>query len=195
MNDALKVLLIAGGAYLAWNWYNSSAAAVLSTPTSAGSPPTPTNPAATSSVPTTSGTPPPASYPNPIAFPPASNVAPPPPVVVTPAPAAGADAWAQAVQVMKQNAGVSSANWDQWSYWWQNSPTFAGAPFGFGVSGSISGSMFGALLMGAAHDAQTTAEQFVANLRQTVSNLGLGGYRMPRSRRDTGFRYSNGARR
>lgn len=168
MNNALKVLLIAGGAYLAWNWYQGTLAA---TPVSAGSPP-PTNPAAPSSVPTTPGTPPGS---------PSTNMAPQPaPIAVTPAPVAAANAWSQAVQVMKQQAGVSSANWDQWSYYWQNAPTFAGAPFGFGVPGSISPAMFGALLMGAAHDAQTTAEQFVANLQQTVSSLGLGGYRMPR---------------
>lgn len=174
MNDALKVLLIAGGAYLAWNWYQGTL--VASTPISAGSPP-PTSPAATSGVSTTPGTPAATS---------------PPPIAVTPAPVAAANAWSQAVQVMKQQAGVSSANWDQWSYFWQNAPTFAGAPFGFGVAGSISPAMFGALLMGAAHDAQTTAEQFVANLQQTVSSLGLGGYRMPRGVRANGFRYGRG---
>jgi hypothetical protein len=86
--------------------------------------------------------------------------------------------WAQATQILIQQNGGDSANWDQWSYWWQNSPTFPSAPYGFGTSGSISAQLFAALLQiagNAQHTGVVTAEQFVSALQQTVSTVGLSG--------------------
>lgn len=153
----LPMLLIVGvGGYLLWNWYSNQALAVgvSTTPIGGNAPPLP--PGAVVPTPTATLNPVPTSTP--------------------------ASAWTQAIQVMKAQAGTTSLNWDQWSYYWQNSPAFAGAPFGFGVNGSISPSMFQTILSGAAHDSTTTAEQFVANMQQAVSALGLGGY-MARLRR------------
>ncbi len=38
---------------------------------------------------------------------------------------------------MQASAGTDSYNLWKWAWFWQRSPTFAGAPAGFGVLGSI----------------------------------------------------------
>jgi uncharacterized protein (TIGR03437 family) len=47
------------------------------------------------------------------------------------------DPWLQAITAMKTAAGTDSFNFWQWAWYWQRSPTFPGAPVGFGVLGSI----------------------------------------------------------
>jgi hypothetical protein len=47
------------------------------------------------------------------------------------------DPWQQAIARMQASAGTDSYNFWQWAWFWQRSPTFAGAPAGFGVLGSI----------------------------------------------------------
>ena len=149
MKNLIPLLLVAGAGYLVWNWYANSQAAAA---------------AAAAPVPTGGG----ASPPPPII----------PPTIAPPTPKATPSAWVQAAQVMIAQAGPQpSLNWDQWSYYWQNSPTFAGAPFGFGVNGSISPAMFQTILYGANHTDATSAQQFVTNMQAAVTTLGLGGYR------------------
>ena len=47
------------------------------------------------------------------------------------------DSLQQAAGAMETTAGTDSLNFWQWAWYWQRSPTFAGAPAGFGVLGSI----------------------------------------------------------
>ena len=47
------------------------------------------------------------------------------------------DPWQQAIARMQASAGTNSLNFWQWAWYWQRSPTFPGAPAGFGVLGSI----------------------------------------------------------
>ena len=47
------------------------------------------------------------------------------------------DPWQQAIARMQASAGTDSYNLWQWAWFWERSPTFAGAPAGFGVLGSI----------------------------------------------------------
>ena len=155
----LPMLLIVGvGGYLLWNWYSSQSTSAIASTTPIGGNAPPLPPGAVTGTPTATPNPQPAPLPTPVT------------------PPAPQSAWAQAIQVMKAQAGTNSLNWDQWSYYWQNSPTVSGAPFGFGVPGSISGTMFGTIVGTADHTANTSAEQFVANMQQAISALGLGGY-------------------
>ena len=48
-----------------------------------------------------------------------------------------AEAWEQAIAVMKQTASIDRLNFWQWAWYWQRTPAFPGAPAGFGVLGSI----------------------------------------------------------
>lgn len=153
MKNIVPIIVIGVGGYLLWSFYQNQQLAAAMPAGNEPPPPLPPNIA----TPVT-----------PI------SVTPLPTPVTTPA---AAGAWSQAIQVLKSQAGTNSLNWDQWSYYWQNSPPFNGAPFGFGVAGSISPSMFGTIVGAADHTANTTAEQFVANTQAAISALGLGGYR------------------
>jgi hypothetical protein len=45
--------------------------------------------------------------------------------------------WPQAIAAMKTAAASENLNFWQWAWYWQRSPTFPGAPVGFGALGSI----------------------------------------------------------
>lgn len=79
-----------------------------------------------------------------------------------------ADTWAQALSIIKSQNGSDSASWDQWSYYWQNSPTFSGAPYAFGIPGGIQANTFSALVNGGSSSDIISAEQFIAAM-QTVT--------------------------
>lgn len=90
-------------------------------------------------------------------------------------------AYAQAIAAMKANAATDTATIEQWSYYFQNTPTFAGAPTGFGQTGGISPNLFGAIvaLGGGNAQAQTTAENFVGWYKTAMHNAGLSGFEIP----------------
>jgi hypothetical protein len=83
----------------------------------------------------------------------------------------------QAIAAMQAANGSDSATLDVWSYYWQNNPTFSGAPSGYGVNGSISATQFNQILglNGGNREATVSAEQFVAWVNQTSSG-GISGY-------------------
>ena len=61
------------------------------------------------------------------------------------------DSWQQAIAGVQASAGTNSLNFWQWAWYWQLSPTFAGAPAGFGVLGSIDntpGTMYKIIVVG-----------------------------------------------
>lgn len=93
------------------------------------------------------------------------------PIPAAPAsPATGlATGYQQAIAAMKTAAGNDSQTIDQWGYYWQNTPTFSGAPMGFGVSGSISAEQSQLIqgFNGNNPNAPISAEQFVAWMQQT----------------------------
>ena len=85
----------------------------------------------------------------------------------------------QAASTMTMSAGSTAQNFDDWSYYWQNNPAYAGAPAGYGSSGSISPTMIDAMIAagGGNRAALITAQQWVALLWQQqqagVSGLGM----------------------
>jgi hypothetical protein len=95
---------------------------------------------------------------------------------------------AQAVTVMiQQNGGADQATLDTWAYYWQNSPGFNGAPFGFGVSGSISPATMDAIVAAAGGNrtSKVSASQFVVWLNaqpqgmnglMSIANLGSNNW-------------------
>ena len=88
--------------------------------------------------------------------------------------------YTQAMGVMQQAAGVPTQDFDQWSYWWQNTPAFAGAPAGFGSNGSISPTMIDAMIAagGGNRSLPISASQWVSLLYQQQQN-GVSG--LPRT--------------
>lgn len=96
----------------------------------------------------------------------------------TPLPAASTSAPPSAIAAMQAANGSDSATLDDWSYYWQNLPTFSGAPSGFGVNGSISATLFNQILglNGGNRTAEVSAEQFVSwlNTASGMSGLMLG---------------------
>jgi hypothetical protein len=80
------------------------------------------------------------------------------------------DPWQQAIGRMKSSAGTNSLNFWQWAWFWQRSPTFAGAPAGFGVLGSIDpGTLSGIIATGDGNGfALVSAEQWVQYYRQVT---------------------------
>ena len=90
-------------------------------------------------------------------------------------------AYAQAIAAMKANAATDTATIEQWSYYFQNSPTFAGAPTGFGQTGGISSNLFGAIVALGGGDAQkqVSAENFVGWYKAAMHNAGLSGFEIP----------------
>jgi hypothetical protein len=102
----------------------------------------------------------------------------------TPVPAQSpvtAAAYTQAIAAMKATAASDSQNFGAWSYYFQNAPTFAGAPTGFGQTGGISPNLYGAIVqLGGGDDTKIiTAEQFVAYYQQAMQNAGLSGFEIP----------------
>jgi hypothetical protein len=93
------------------------------------------------------------------------------PASPAPAPVAptSSNPYQQAIQAMQAAAGNDSQNLDGWSYYWQNAPTFASAPSGFGVSGSISPAQMGNIvsLAGGNRNSNVSAEQFVQWVQQS----------------------------
>lgn len=91
---------------------------------------------------------------------------------ITSTPASTATPQAQAIAAMQGANGSDSATLDQWSYFWQNNPTFAGAPSGYGVNGSISPTLFNQILglNGGNRDSEVSASQFVSWLN-TASGM------------------------
>jgi hypothetical protein len=79
----------------------------------------------------------------------------------------------QAIDAMKTAAGTNSLNFWQWAWYWQRSPTFAGAPAGFGVLGSIDttpGAIGKIIAAGGGNGlAVVSAEQWVQYYRQATS--------------------------
>jgi hypothetical protein len=87
--------------------------------------------------------------------------------------ALGADPWQRAIAQMQASAGTDSYNLWQWAWFWQRSPTFAGAPAGFGVLGSIdnnAGLRSAILAAGGGNGfAVVSAEQWMLYYRQAAS--------------------------
>jgi hypothetical protein len=83
------------------------------------------------------------------------------------------DPWQQAITRMQASAGTDSYNLWQWAWFWQRSPTFAGAPSGFGVPGSIDNNprLMGAILAAGGGNgfAVISAEQWMLYYRQAAS--------------------------
>jgi uncharacterized protein (TIGR03437 family) len=84
------------------------------------------------------------------------------------------DPWQQAIARMQAAAGTNNLNFWQWAWYWQRSPTFAGAPAGFGVLGSIDntpGLLFNIFAAGGSDDglAAVSAEQWVAYYRSSLT--------------------------
>ena len=82
------------------------------------------------------------------------------------------DPWQQAIARMQAAAGTDSYNLWQWAWFWQRLPTFAGAPAGFGVLGSIDnnpGLRSAILAAGGGNGfAIVSAEQWVLYYRQAT---------------------------
>lgn len=89
--------------------------------------------------------------------------------------------YAQAIAAMKAAAASNSQNFGAWSYYFQNAPTFAGAPTGFGQTGGISPNLYAAIVaLGGGDDTKLiTADQFVGYYKQAMANAGLSGYEIP----------------
>jgi hypothetical protein len=102
--------------------------------------------------------------------------------VTAPAHAATTDAaYAQAIAAMKAAAASNSQNFGAWSYYFQNAPTFAGAPTGFGQTGGISPNLYAAIVtLGGGDDTKLiSADQFVGYYKQAMANAGLSGFEIP----------------
>jgi hypothetical protein len=71
---------------------------------------------------------------------------------------------------MKASAGTDNLNFWDWAYYWQNTPTFGGAPAGFGVAGSISPDLMGQIIAAGGGDplVNLSAEQWGVYFRQVV---------------------------
>jgi len=82
-----------------------------------------------------------------------------------------AEPWQQAIATLKTAAGSNSLNFWQWAWYWQRSPTFAGAPAGFGVLGSIDntpGAIANIIAAGGGNGlAAVSAEQWVLYYRSS----------------------------
>jgi hypothetical protein len=83
------------------------------------------------------------------------------------------DPWRPAATALKAFAGTNSLNFWQWAWFWQRSPTFSGAPAGFGVIGSIddSSGMIDKIIAasGGGGFQNVSAEQWVSYLRCAVN--------------------------
>jgi hypothetical protein len=83
------------------------------------------------------------------------------------------DPWQQAIARMQASAGTDSYNFWQWAWFWQRSLTFASAPSGFGVLGSIDnnpGLRSAILAAGGGNGfALVSAEQWIQDYRQATS--------------------------
>lgn len=92
-----------------------------------------------------------------------------------------AAAYTQAIAAMKSMVASNSQNFGAWSYYFQNAPTFPGAPTGFGQTGGISANLYGAIVaLGGGDDTKLiTAEQFVGWYQQAMHNAGLSGFEIP----------------
>lgn len=90
-------------------------------------------------------------------------------------------AYAQAIAAMKAAAASNSQTIEVWSYYFQNAPTFSGAPTGFGQTGGISPNLFGAIVALGGGDAQkvVSAEDFVGWYKTAMHNAGLSGFEIP----------------
>ncbi len=87
------------------------------------------------------------------------------------------DSLQQAAGAMITAAGTDSQNFWQWAWYWQRSPTFAGAPAGFGVLGSIDDGTIYKIIVDGGGDgfALVSAEQWVQYYRQATC-AGCWGY-------------------
>ena len=87
--------------------------------------------------------------------------------------ALAADPWQRAINAMKAAAGTDSYNFWQWAWFWQRSPTFAGAPAGFGALGSIDNTpgLIGKIIAAGGGNgfAVVSAEQWIQDYRQATS--------------------------
>ena len=173
----VKLVVVGGAAYFLYYWLNKNGLWQQwfgSTPAPATTTTTATAPGAT----TTTGTPP----------------------TPPPAPAlASSPAYLQAIAAIKTASGnAATETFDGWSYYWQNAPTFQGAPLGFGQSGSISPHLFGAVVAAGGGDntAQITAETFVNLLaaQQAQGISGLAWFGSPDWTREQQARGRNAAR-
>jgi len=74
--------------------------------------------------------------------------------------------YSQAAIAMQGSAGAPTQDFDQWSYWWQNTPAFTGAPAGFGSNGSISPTLIDAMIAAGGGDRSVliSAQQWVGLL-------------------------------
>lgn len=91
--------------------------------------------------------------------------------------------YTQAASAMTTAAGSPTQNFDQWSWWWQNSQPFSGAPAGYGSNGSISGNLIDAMIAAGGGDRSVliTAQQWVTLLwnQQQQGMSGLLGFALP----------------
>ena len=83
------------------------------------------------------------------------------------------DPWQQASSWMQASAGTDSYNFWQWAWFWQRSPTFAGAPAGFGALGSIDNTpgLIGKIIAAGGGNglAVVSVEQWIQDYRQATS--------------------------
>jgi hypothetical protein len=80
------------------------------------------------------------------------------------------DPWQGAIDRMKASAGTDNLDFWEWAYYWQNTPTFFGAPAGFGVAGSISPDLMDRIIAAGGGDplVNLSAEQWGVYFRQVV---------------------------
>jgi hypothetical protein len=88
------------------------------------------------------------------------------------------DPWEGAISRMQAAAGTDDLNFWQWAWFWQSTPTFNGAPSGFGASGSISPELMARITsLGGGDPLQNvSAEQWVSDLRQASGCPGCWDY-------------------
>ncbi len=88
-------------------------------------------------------------------------------------------AWQLAIATMKAAAGTNSLNYNQWFWYFQNTPAPVGAPSGFGVPGSVTPQV-AALTAQIGGDptgaSNITAEQFATAFATARAQSGISGF-------------------
>ncbi len=88
-------------------------------------------------------------------------------------------AWQLAIATMKAAAGTNSLNYNQWFWYFQNTPAPVGAPSGFGVPGSVTPQV-AALTAQIGGDptgaSNISAEQFATAFATARSQSGISGF-------------------
>lgn len=177
MEDILKIGAVAVGAYLIWNWLQSSGllgAATSSTFTTGDSLMTycQANPTGSATYTDPSGVTSTATCAAWIASQAPASV---PASTSSSASSLGSN-YQQAISAMQTAAGNDMQTLDVWAYYWQNGAAFAGSPAGYGIPGSISSTQMDQMigLNGGNRSAPVSSEMFVGWLNDTGSSGGMG---------------------